>query len=400
MWNTSISEGRVFFEVGGMAVPLRSSVLRIAVTGGGTGGHTSPIVAVVDELRQRFPDRLALLWLGGRAGPEADAAAARNVPFIAVPAAKLRRYPDARNVSELPALPRGLVASLRELRRFGPAAIFSTGGYVSLPPTLAAYVLRIPILVHEQTALAGLASRIEGKLASRVAISFPSSAKFFPPSKVIISGNPVRREAIEGDRRRGFEILGFDESLPVVYVTGGIQGARALNRLVGHSLEHILRFAQVVHQCGRQPPGFDQDLLWLLGLRDQLPRELAGRYVVKERIGDEIGHVYAAADLVVGRAGAGTVFELAAVGKPALLVPLPGSASGEQRMNARALEALGAAVVVEQQSLTPRSLVDLLRDLLGDRAKLCAMGERARRLYRADAAAVLADLLLELAGAK
>ncbi len=400
MRKTSLGDGAVLADPEEMFASSDDLLVRIAVTGGGTGGHTSPILAVVDELRQRLGNGLALLWLGSKTGPEAGAAAARSIPFAVVPSAKLRRYADVRNLTELPLLPLGLAVALRELRRFRPAALLSTGGYVSLPPTVAAFILRIPILVHEQTALAGLATRLEGRLATRVAVSFPSSVRYFPSDRTVLSGNPVRREVMEGDRRKGLTMLGFDETLPVVYVTGGIQGAHALNRLVGECLEEMLRLAQVVHQCGHQPPGFDQDLSWLASLQGRLPPELRRRYVVRERIGHEIGHVYAAADLVVSRAGAGTVFELAAVGKPAVLIPLPGSASGEQRLNATALEKLGAAVVVDQRQLTATAFLDLLRELLANRERLSTMGERARRLYRPDAAAVLTETLLELAATK
>jgi UDP-N-acetylglucosamine--N-acetylmuramyl-(pentapeptide) pyrophosphoryl-undecaprenol N-acetylglucosamine transferase len=392
-----MGDGTDSLEFEKMSVPSGNSLVRIAFAGGGTGGHTAPILAVVDELRQRFADRVELLWLGGRAGPEGEAALARRVAFVAVPAAKLRRYADVRNFTELPFVLAGLLLSLRELKRFGAQALLSTGGYVSLPPTLAAYLLRIPILVHEQTALAGLATRIEARLASRVAVSFPSSTEHFQSGKVFVSGNPVRKEVLEGDRQKGLAVLGFSNSSPVVYITGGIQGAHALNRVVGMCLQDLVVLAQVVHQCGRQPAGFEQDLPWLLSLRERLPPELRARYVVRERIREEIGHVYAAADLVIGRAGAGTVFELAAAGRPAVLVPLPGSAAGEQVLNARALEALGAAVVLEQQYLNPTSLLELLRGLLGDRQKLRSMGEKARRLYRPDAAEVLADVLVGLA---
>ncbi len=383
-----------------MSAIRKGTAFRIAVAGGGTGGHTAPIVAVVDELRQRYAGPLEVLWLGTRAGPEALAAASRSVPFVAVPAGKLRRYLDLRNVIDMLALPYGLWTSLALLRKFEPAVLFSSGGYVSFLPTLAACLLRVPILVHEQTAKAGLATRIEGRLADRVAVSFPSSEGHFPKGKVFFSGNPVRREAIEGRRSTGLALLGFKEDLPVVYVTGGIQGAHAINRVVGECLPELLAFAQVVHQCGRQPAGYQQDLPWLLSRIEGFSGEMARRYVVKERFGSEIGHIYAAADLVVGRAGAGTIFEVAAHGKPALFIPLPGSAAGEQRLNAAAMEALGAAVIVDQSRLSPQRLLADLRELLSDRDRLRAMGEKGRQLYRPDAAAVLADALLELGRAK
>jgi UDP-N-acetylglucosamine--N-acetylmuramyl-(pentapeptide) pyrophosphoryl-undecaprenol N-acetylglucosamine transferase len=272
--------------------------------------------------------------------------------------------------------------------------VVATGGFVAVPTAVAAAVRRLPLLVHEQVVVPGLANRLIGRLADRVAVTFAASAGAFPPGKVVVTGNPIRPALRAGRRARGFERFALDPAVPLTYVTGGALGAHRVNRVVGAALAPLLSLTQVVHQCGDNAQG---DLAWLRGEGERLPPALRARYRVQALVGEELGDLYAAASLVVGRAGAGTVTELAALGLPAILVPLPGARGDEQTANARVLADAGAAVLLPERELTPERLVAEVEALLSDPARLRGMAERARGLATPDAAERLVDLVLDLA---
>jgi UDP-N-acetylglucosamine--N-acetylmuramyl-(pentapeptide) pyrophosphoryl-undecaprenol N-acetylglucosamine transferase len=322
-----------------------------------------------------------------------------GVPYAPIQAGKLRRYFSLQTpVDLLVRLPAGFFQALARVRRFRPHVIFSTGGYVCVPAMVAGWLLRVPSLTHEQTALVGLANRIAGRFATRVAVSFPQSARYFPPRKVIVTGNPVRPSVLDGDAQRAAATLGFDPTQPTVYVTGGAQGSHAINMAVREALPRLLECCQVVHQCGHGPEGTGADLRALHEAREALPTAQQARYRVQAYVGDEIGDLYALAWLVIGRAGAGTVNELANLGKPSVLVPLPGAAGGEQEANARALESAGGAVVLLERDLTTESLTRTVCSLVSDPARLAAMGEGARKLASPGAVDAIVGELLRLAG--
>ena len=374
---------------------------RIVVTGGGTGGHVSPAVAVITRLRERSAEEgwgLELLYIGSVSGVERRTITGMGVPYKAIQTGKLRRYLSLETpVDLLFRLPTGFFQARRALRRFKPDVIFSTGGYVCVPTVIAGRTLGIPSMTHEQTALVGLANRVAGRFAARVAISFPRSAAFFPPGKTVLTGNPVRPAIFQGDPSRAAGLFGFDAGVPTLYITGGAQGSHAINMAVRDALPRLLECCQVIHQCGEGPEGSGNDLRALQQAREELAPDLLRRYAVQAFVGEEIGDVYALASIVLGRAGAGTVNELANLGKPSVLVPLPGSAGGEQEANARALEKEGGAVVLLQSDLTPASLVDTVCSLIRDDTRQESMRQGAKKLAIAGAADAIIDELLRLA---
>ena len=369
--------------------------MRVVIAGGGTGGHTSAGLAVAAALeRQGVHD---IVWIGSRRGIEARRIPQAGLPFHAISAGKLRRYWDWKNLTDLGLrVPAGLVQSWRLLRRLAPDVLFVTGGFVALPPALAARALGIPVVVHEQTAAAGLANRIAGRFARRVALTFPLTRNEFPLARVTITGNPIRPELLGGSPEQALRLFGLDPASPVVYVTGGSQGSHRINRTVGELLPALLALGQIVHQCGDNPETGDLD--WLSSRALGLPADLRRRYVLRAYVGEELRHLYAAAELVIGRSGAGTVNECCQLGRAALYVPLPGTSGDEQTANARLVEAAGGAVLLPQASLTPERLLEVVTALLADRAGLRAMGERARSLAVPDAADRIARLIAEVAG--
>jgi UDP-N-acetylglucosamine--N-acetylmuramyl-(pentapeptide) pyrophosphoryl-undecaprenol N-acetylglucosamine transferase len=368
--------------------------LSVVFAGGGTGGHTAAGLALAKALRARLGGDVRLVWIGSQAGIEATWVPAAGIGYHAIPTGKLRRQLAWRNVTDLTLrVPAGFGRAYALLGRLHPAIVVATGGFVAVPTAVAAAARRLPLLVHEQVVVPGLANRIIGRLADRVAVTFAASAGAFPRAKVVVTGNPIRPELLGGQRARGFERFGLDPARPLLYITGGALGAHRVNRIVGAALPALLEVTQIVHQCGDNT--YD-DLAWLRGEASRLPSSLTGRYRVTALVGEELGDLYAAASLVLGRAGAGTVTELAALGVPAILVPLPGARGDEQTANARVLAEAGAAVLVPEPELTPERLVREVAALLADPDRRRAMAGHARAVATPDAAERLVDLVLAL----
>ncbi len=369
--------------------------MRLLIAGGGTGGHVLPAVAVIEELRRRQVPMEAL-WIGSHAGVERSIAAQQDVPFVAIQTGKLRRYIAIQTVTDAFRVPIGIAQAWRHIRAFRPDVIYSTGGAVSVPSVIAGYRVA-PVITHEQTAQIGIANKTTARFATTFAVGFEQTAvqaRSFH-KHVVTTGNPVRASLATGLAHRGYERYGFTPDLPVVYVTGGARGASPLNRRIEPVLGDLLDHVQIVHQVG--PASANDDLARLTELRDTLPEPQARRYAVTDFVGPELPDLYAITDLVIGRAGAGTVSELGYLGLPSILIPLPGTWGDEQRKNARVLGDAGAAVVIEQAEATPERLKAEILALAESRERRNAMVEAARFTARPDAASRLVDEILELA---
>jgi UDP-N-acetylglucosamine--N-acetylmuramyl-(pentapeptide) pyrophosphoryl-undecaprenol N-acetylglucosamine transferase len=388
---------------------MPSRDLRIVVTGGGTGGHTLPAIATVAEIRRLISKHyvdvgLQLLYIGSSNGLEARLAKEAGIEFVPIATGKLRRSANPirllslRNIRDAANVPIGFFEALKVVGAFHPNVIFSTGGYVSVPPVLAGRLLNIPIVMHEQTVQVGLANRISARISSRIALSYLESENELSANdrkKCFITGGIVRPEVTSGDADAARATFGLPGGLPVVYVTGGAQGSSVINRAVRDALPDLIGSCCIIHQCGKQK-GPVQDENLLKSAADLLPNELKIRYAVRSYIGEEIGDVYALADLVVGRSGAGTVSEVCAVGKAALFIPLVPTGGDEQTRNAQRLEQLGAAVILKQSDLTGQVLTNKVLDLLSNPVNLRAMGDAARAEYRPEAAKTLANAVISM----
>ncbi len=381
--------------------------IKILVTGGGSSGHISPALAIIKTIGDMAAGadwRPKFRYIGGTRGIERQQITAAGIDFVGVATGKLRRYFSLENLTDLFRIPVGVAQSLREVARFRPNVVLSTGGYVGVPAVLAARLLRVPILTHEQTVQVGLANRITARFATTIALTFESARQELPAAlrgKAIVTGNPVRPLIFGGHGAAAARWAGFahaDDELPTIYVTGGSQGARIINRAVEAALPELLAFCRVIHQCGQQPDGEQQDYERLEQAAAQLPPELRRRYYFTRFVGVEIKDVFALADLVVGRAGAGTIAEICVLGKPALYIPLVPTGGDEQTRNAQACAAAGAATIIAQAELSGARLLAELQPLLADQARLAAMGQAALLLGRPDAARAVAEALLALAG--
>ncbi|HEY8292795.1 MAG TPA: UDP-N-acetylglucosamine--N-acetylmuramyl-(pentapeptide) pyrophosphoryl-undecaprenol N-acetylglucosamine transferase, partial [Thermomicrobiales bacterium] len=336
-------------------------------------------------------------WIGGTWGIEREAAARAGVPFIAIQSGKLRRYLSWQTPIDAIRIPFGYAQAYRHLKHIRPAVVFSTGGYVAVPTALAAARLGIPVLTHEQTAQLGLATRIIARSAAVLALSFPLSeaSQFDGKARVIVTGNPVRALLFGGDAARAIAQFDLSAALPTIYVTGGARGSSPINERIERALPLLLPSMQVIHATG--PTDANGDFPRLRAIREKLPDDWRGRYVVVETLGDELRDAYALASLVVGRSGASTVAELAALGKPSILIPLPGTGGDEATKNARVLADAKAALLLPQSEASPELLASHVIALLNDHARRARMSDAARSLAPSNAADKIADALLDLA---
>ncbi len=358
--------------------------MRVLLAGGGTAGHTSPLLATADALRRLDPD-VEITCLGTPRGLENRVVPEAGYPLELVPPVPLPR----RLSVDLLRVPGRLRGAAREtlaiLDRIRPDVVVGYGGYVSMPAYLAARRRRIPIVIHEQNALPGLANRVGSRVATRVAVSFPDT----PLRKAEYVGLPIRRMIStldrEASRAEALRFFGLETGRPTLVVTGGSQGARRLNQAVsGAAAALIGSGAQVLHVIG---PNGEAD--------PQVPAG-AGPYVV-ERFVDRMDLALAAADLMICRSGASSVTEAAASGVPAIFVPLP-IGNGEQAQNAKPVVEAGGALLVNDEDLTAAWVQSNVPDLLHDTARLSAMSRAAAGRIPRDADDVLARIVREVAG--
>jgi UDP-N-acetylglucosamine--N-acetylmuramyl-(pentapeptide) pyrophosphoryl-undecaprenol N-acetylglucosamine transferase len=364
--------------------------MRLALCGGGTGGHIYPALSVLEALSQELglEDELDVLYLGQAGALEDELVSRAGLPFQTIPSGPVR----GRRPWELPGsllrLGVGTWKARRALARFRAQALLATGGYASVPVAVAAWTKGVPLVVFLPDVLPGWAVRFMSRLAARVAVSTPMTPARVLDGKVRVTGYPVRRAFWLAERAEGRRRLGLDLEEKVLLVSGASQGARSINEAVAHSLRGLLELCQVVHLCGQR------DYPWLQEVRASLNGGLRQRYFLFPYLHEELPWAMAAADLALTRAGASVLGELPAVGLPAVLVPYP-HAGGHQRHNARYLEEAGAAVVVDDGQLR-ELLLPVVGQLLSDERRRQEMAAAARRLARPDAARNVACLLLEV----
>lgn len=364
---------------------------RIAIAGGGTTGHLSPGLAVADVLRDRGCE---LLFIGTAIGPEARLVPNAGFRFAEIPV--IGRGKGALSLRSLKAglvLVRGVARSMILLRRFRPHAVLGTGGYVSLPVMLAARLKGVPVVIHEQNVVLGMANRISARFARTVCVSFASAPHSLPPNAVV-TGNPVRSEIFSMEpiqaRIEATKYFELDPNRRTVLIFGGSQGAARINSTVVGAYPLIKSRAdiQLLHVTGSKNLA---EVDYYLQENGQ-PTDL----VIWRTVGytDRMDLAYAIADLAVCRAGASTIAELSTVGLPAILVPLPGSLDDDQRKNAESVVANQAAVMILDSELEPGLLIKTLDELLDDRPRRDHMSIQARELVRPDAARQVADHVL------
>lgn len=358
---------------------------QIVLTGGGTGGHIFPLIAVAEELRKQY-EEIDFLYIGTKAqmGDVAEQVMKElNIPTKNVATGKMRRYFSLAYFLDFFRIPIGVLQSLYFLLVFMPDAVFSKGGYASIPVVIAAWIYRIPVLTHDSDAVPGWANRVGGKLSRYVAVSYATSIKYFIASKTVLTGNPIRDGMLHGDRARGYERWGFSESRPTLLVFGGSQGARAINESILRILPELSKMVQVLHITGKDNYESSKRLAAEFGFKSGRHRYFAAPFLNREEMAD----AYAVADITVSRSGANSITEIAANRNVAILVPLASSANDHQRMNAFEIAKMGGALVMEESNLGTHLLLEKIEELLQEKELRSQMQEKIGVFYHPDAAA-------------
>lgn len=357
----------------------KSRTATFLMAGGGTGGHVIPALAVARELRERGHK---LLFIGTKRGMEARLVPTESFPIEYIEIGGLKRVGVHRKLVTLWQLPQSTLQVLRLIDSRGTAVVFSMGGYVAGPTVIAAFLKRIPVVVMEPNAVPGVTNRRIGRFVSRALLSFPETSIYFPPGKTEFTGLPVREEFFAMPRRSRQPVLS-------VLITGGSQGSRTLNQAARQSWP-LFRQANFPVRFVLQTGRADCE-----AIRAEFARSGIGGEVVA--FIEDMPSAFAQADLIVCRAGAGAVAELAAAGKPSVLVPFPFAADQHQLRNAEAFERGGAARLVLDKDMTGQKMFEVVTGLASADGRLERMGEAARRFARPGAARRAAEILEELA---
>lgn len=370
--------------------------MRILLTGGGTGGHFYPIIAVAEELRNLTKEKKLIqpeLFYMAPTPYNESILFEQSITYKKVQAGKLRRYFSLLNIVDLFKTGFGILSALYKVYKLYPDVVFGKGGYASFPVLLAARILRIPVVIHESDAVPGRVNTWAGKFADKVAVSWADAAKFFPKGKVAHTGNPVRSDIRERKTEGGREFLGIDEGLPVVLILGGSQGAEAINEVVIEALQSLVEKCAVVHQVGRK------NLSSVKTTGDVVLHnsEYKMRYKIYDYLNSlEMRMASGAADVVVSRAGS-TIFEIAAWGVPSIIVPLKDSNGDHQRANAYAYARAGACEVIEESNLTGNILNSEITRLLNNKEVRDRMSAAAKAFDNPNSAKMVAEEILKIA---
>jgi UDP-N-acetylglucosamine--N-acetylmuramyl-(pentapeptide) pyrophosphoryl-undecaprenol N-acetylglucosamine transferase len=370
--------------------------MRVLISGGGTGGHIYPALAVATRLRDFY--HADILYLGSDDGLETQLVPEAGLRLATVKAGKLQRYLSWQTVKGVGRVPLGMVQALKIVRQFQPDVAFTSGGYVAVPAGLAARINKVSLLMHQQDVPPNLANRLLAPIATRISVAFADSLPFFPANKSLLLGNPLRQEILDVRQITPQEArrkLGLAQDLPVVLVTGGSQGARHLNQVVCRALPDLLPFCQVLQISG--PKLFLETETLSAEMMQGLSSELQERYRLVPYMSEEMPQALQAAELVICRAGAATLSELAVLEKPTILVPLPPSlGKSPQEANAEAFEKRQAALVIKNEDLEPGRLIEQVRSVLLNEGMRDKLSSAIATFAKANATEEIVEKLIEL----
>lgn len=376
---------------------MNDNKMRILLTGGGTGGHIFPLIAVAKSIKEQLRKAgvmkdIEFLFIGDLRKIDRQVFDKEEITVKQIFTAKIRRYFSPLNFLGIFTFPLGILQSFWYLFWFMPDVIFSKGGYGSVPVIIAGWVYHIPILIHESDIVPGLANRIAGKFASRIAVSFAPTVNSFSLKKTVITGNPVRDSIVSGNKENAKNKFKIQDSLPVIFVIGGSQGAQSINNIIGKSLPQLLDKVHIIHQCGQQNIESCQKNLEDLHLSD----ELKNRYHYFGFIGEELADIYALADLVITRAGANTLAEIMACRKPSIIIPLASSAGNHQEKNALYFVEKGVGILLEEENLQGSLFINLVISTLQNKEKLEDMVKNIDKIAISNAKKIIAKGVIDL----
>lgn len=313
---------------------------KIILTGGGTAGHVTPNLALLPALQK---EEFEIRYIGSYNGIERRLIEETGIPYDGISSGKLRRYFDVKNFSDPLRVLKGCAEARKLMKKYKPDVIFSKGGFVAVPVVLAAKHYKIPVIIHESDMTPGLANKICIPSAKKVCCNFPETLKYLPEDKAVLTGSPIREELLNGDRLAGLQYTHLSAAKPVILVIGGSLGSVTVNQAIRSILPELLKSFQVIHICGKG--NLDESLIGTNG------------YVQYEYVDKPLRHLFAAADLVISRAGANSICEILALRKPNILIPLSAAASrGDQILNATSFAKQGFSTVLEEEALSPETL--------------------------------------------
>ena len=371
--------------------------MRVLVSGGGTGGHIYPALAIATQLRTQH--QAEILFLGSDDGLENEIVPAAGFRLATVKAGKLRRYLSFKTITGVLRVPLGMIQAFRIVRKFRPDAAFTSGGYVAVPAALATRLNGVPLLLHQQDVPPNLSNRLAAPLATRISVAFADSLPYFPARKTLVLGNPIRQSMLDvraTTPQQARTSLGFDAATPLLLVTGGSQGARHLNQVVCHALPQLLAHCQVLQISGKDLYNETRSLANSV-LADQ-DEALQQRYRLVPYLNEEMPLAMQAADLVLCRSGASTLTELAILSKPSILVPLPPAiGSSPQEANAAMFGRKQAAIVILNDDLKPEILVERVKSILTSSTLLEAMSQAVSEFAKPEATQDITKEIIKIA---
>jgi UDP-N-acetylglucosamine--N-acetylmuramyl-(pentapeptide) pyrophosphoryl-undecaprenol N-acetylglucosamine transferase len=317
---------------------------KIILTGGGTAGHVTPNIALLPALKEAGYE---VEYIGSYNGMEKELIEKEGIPYHGISSGKLRRYFDWKNFSDPFRVIHGYGQARSLIKKIKPAIIFSKGGFVSVPVVLAAKSLHVPAIIHESDMTPGLANRIAMRGAVKICCNFPETLKYLPEGKGVLTGSPIRQQLLHGDRQKALEFTGLPGEKPILLIIGGSLGSVFINNAVRGAIDELLERFEIIHLCGK----------------GNLDHSLDGKkgYVQYEYISKELPDLFAAADLVISRAGANAICELLALHKPNILIPLSRNASrGDQILNANSFKKQGFSYVIEEEQVNEKTLSEAI----------------------------------------
>ena len=328
---------------------------KIIMTGGGTAGHVTPNLALIPKLKE---NGFEIKYIGSIDGIEKEIITQNNIPFFGISCGKLRRYFDMKNFTDPFKIIKGIAQAIKILSKEKPDIIFSKGGFVAVPVVIAASIKKIPVVAHESDMTPGLANKLSAPFCNKLCVTFRESLKFIKGNKGVLTGSPIREEILHGDKAKGKKICGFTDNKEILFIMGGSLGSKIINEEIRKNLDELLKEFNIIHICGKG--NIDKNLINKNG------------YKQFEYVNEELPDFMKAADYIISRAGANSIFEFLALKKPTLLIPLSKKASrGDQILNSKSFEKEGYSLMLEEEEIKD----DILYK------KILELKERKDRIY-------------------
>lgn len=327
---------------------------KIIMTGGGTAGHVNPNLALIPSLEK---NGFEVKYIGSKDGIEKEIVKDKNIPYYGISSGKLRRYFDIKNFSDPIKVVKGVFEANKIMKKEKPDVVFSKGGFVTVPVVIAASIRKIPVIAHESDMTPGLANKLSSPFCDKLCVTFRESLKYIKGNKGVLTGSPIREEILKGSRVKGLKFCGFNGDKEILFIMGGSLGSKIVNSVIRDNLDELLKDFDIIHICGK----------------DNLDKNLSNKkgYKQYEYVKEELPDLMMAADFIISRAGANSIFEFLVLNKPTLLIPLSRKASrGDQILNANSFKKEGYALVIEEEEITNESFMSKVKELKNSKKEL------------------------------